>query len=66
MAGLPPPHQRAEIARQARERFVAEMDRAMLELGKLVQERLTALMNEAAPSRELQSRRDAWTFYQRS
>lgn len=37
----------------------------MLELGKSVQERLTALMNEAAPSREMQSRRDAWTFYQR-
>ena len=66
MAGLPPPNQRAEIARQTRQRFVAEMDSAMLELGKVVQERLTALMNEAAPSRELQSRRDAWTFYQRS
>ena len=37
----------------------------MLELGKSVQERLTALMNEAVPSREMQSRRDAWTFYQR-
>ena len=66
MAGLPPSSQRAELARQARERFVAEMGRAMLELGKLVQERLTTRMNEPAPSREMQSRRDAWTFYQRS
>ncbi|MDP2000595.1 MAG: DUF1631 family protein [Rhodoferax sp.] len=66
MADLLSLSQRVEIARQARERFVAEMDRAMLELGKSVQERLTALMNEAAPSREMQSRRDAWTFYQRS
>lgn len=37
----------------------------MVELGTTVQERLTALMNEAAPSREMQDRRDAWTFYQR-
>jgi hypothetical protein len=31
-----------------------------------VQERLTALMSEAAPSREMQLRRDAWMTYQRS
>lgn len=66
MAGLPSASQCTEIALQTRERFVAEMGRAMLELGKSVQERLTALLNEAAPSREMQSRRDAWTFYQRS
>ena len=66
MAGLLSASQCAEIALQTRERFVVEMGRAMLELGKSVQERLTALMNEAAPSREMQSRRDAWTFYQRS
>ena len=65
MAGLPPASQCVEIALQTREQFVVEMGRAMLELGKSVQERLTALMNEAAPSREMQSRRDAWTFYQR-
>ena len=66
MTGLPSASQYAEIALQTRERFVVEMGRAMLELGKGVQERLTALMNEAAPSREMQSRRDAWTLYQRS
>ena len=37
----------------------------MLELGAAVQERLTNMMNEAAPSKEMQIRRDAWTFYQR-
>jgi len=37
----------------------------MGELGAAVQERLTTLMNEPAPSREMQSRRDAWTIYQR-
>ncbi len=31
----------------------------------VVQARLTALMNEAAPSREMQMRRDAWMAYQR-
>ena len=65
MAGLLSASQCAEIALQTRERFVVEMGRAMLELGKSVQERLTALMNEAAPSREMQSRRDVWTSYQR-
>ena len=66
MAGLPPTAQRLELARQTRERFVADAQRAMVELGQIVLERLTTLMNEAAPSRELQSRRDAWTVYQRS
>ena len=31
----------------------------------VVQDRLTALMNEAAPSREMQLRRDTWMAYQR-
>lgn len=57
--------QRDEFAREARERFVREAGRAMLELGAAVQERLTNMMNEAAPSKEMQIRRDAWTFYQR-
>ena len=30
------------------------------------QRRLGVLVNEAAPSREAQARRDAWTFYQRN
>ena len=65
MTGLPSASQCAEIVLQTRERFVVEMGRAMPELGESVQERLAALMNEAAPSREMQSRRDAWTLYQR-
>lgn len=36
----------------------------MAELATAVQERLTSLMSESAPSREMQNRRDAWTFYQ--
>ena len=57
--------QRAQLAQETRKRLVADAGRAMVELGTAVQERLTVLMNEAAPSREMQSRRDAWTIYQR-
>lgn len=37
-----------------------------MELGTLVQERLTSLMNEAASSRDMQTRRDAWSYFQKS
>ncbi|MDO8248561.1 MAG: DUF1631 family protein [Rhodoferax sp.] len=57
--------QRVQLAQETRKRFVTEAERALMELAAAVQERLTALMNEAAPSREMQSRRDAWTAYQR-
>ncbi len=56
--------QRARLARETRERFVGEASAAMVELGAAVQERLTGLMNEAASSRDMQNRRDAWTHYQ--
>ena len=38
----------------------------MVEISSAVQDRLTTLMNEAAPAREMQTRRDAWTAYQRA
>ncbi|MFM2276008.1 MAG: hypothetical protein RL211_1880 [Pseudomonadota bacterium] len=57
--------QRDEYAHEARARLVREAGRAMVEISAAVEGRLTALMNEAAPSREMQTRRDAWTFYQR-
>jgi len=38
----------------------------MAELVSAIQERLRVLMDEAVPSREMQARRDAWTFYQRN
>jgi uncharacterized coiled-coil protein SlyX len=65
MASQPLPVQKARLAQLTRERFVVEMGRAMDDLALAVQERLTTLLNEAAPSREMQSRRDAWTAYQR-
>lgn len=56
--------QRLQLAQETRKRFLAELGRAMVELGAAARQRLTELMNEAAPSREMQSRRDAWTLYQ--
>lgn len=66
MAFNPSLTQRAQLALETRKRFVAEATRAMVELGTLVQERLMGLMNEAASSREMQTRRDAWTYYQKA
>ena len=65
MVTLASPAQRTQLAQEARKRFVGEVGRAMVELGAAVQDRLTALMNEVATSREMQIRRDAWTAYQR-
>ena len=67
MASKPPPtSQHSRLARETRERFVTDAGRAMTEIASAVQERLNVLVNEAAPSREMQVRRDAWTFYQRA
>ncbi len=67
MASQPPPSsQRSRLAQETRERFVADAGRAMTDIGSAVQERLSVLVNEAAPSREMQVRRDAWTFFQRA
>ena len=66
MASRPPSPQRARLAQETRERFVADAGRAMTEIAGAAQERLSVLVNEAAPSREMQVRRDAWTFFQRA
>ncbi len=55
-----------KIAHEARTRFVAEAGRCMSELGTLVLERLTVLANDVASAREMQSRRDAWSAYQKT
>ena len=66
MASRPSSAQRGRLAQEARELFVAEAGRAMTDIVLAVQERLMVLVNEAAPSREMQVRRDAWTFFQRT
>jgi len=62
----PPSSQRSRLTQDTRERFVADAGRVMTEIYGAVQEKLSVLVNEAAPSREMQVRRDAWTFYQRT
>jgi len=56
---------RLQLGRAVRERFIAEAAQAMTELGGLVQERLTALMDEPSNAKENQARRDNWTAYKR-
>ncbi len=65
MATQAPPT-RAQLAAETRKRFVTEAGRAMTDIGAAVQSHLTALMNESARLREAQSRRDAWTVYQKA
>ncbi|MFZ4479105.1 MAG: DUF1631 family protein [Rhodoferax sp.] len=60
-----PTELREQLLQETRKRFVADAGRAMADLGHAVMDRMTELMSEAAPSREMQNRRDAWTAYQR-
>lgn len=55
----------SQLARSVRERFLAELGKAMLEIVANVQERLTVLMDEPCNAREAQLRRDIWTAYKR-
>jgi type III secretion system FlhB-like substrate exporter len=54
----------SELAAQVRERLVAQAAQALASLLVVVQDRLSVLMNEAAPSREMQARRDTWMLFQ--
>ncbi|HSV54677.1 MAG TPA: DUF1631 family protein [Burkholderiaceae bacterium] len=53
-----------QLARQTRERFVADASRALIEIGTAVQEHLLRLLDQPSNLREMQNRRDAWTLYQ--
>ncbi len=63
MATPPALSPRLQLAKAVRERFVAEMGRAMVEVGGAVMDRLTVLMDEPTSARENQSRRDTWMAY---
>jgi hypothetical protein len=56
--------QRSKLSLETRKRFVAEMEGALTLLGSTVQERLTRLIDEPAPTREMQVRREVWADYQ--
>jgi hypothetical protein len=57
--------QRTQLVNQVRAGFVLELSRSMVELGGLVNTRLTALMNEVGTLRERQNNHEFWTNYQR-
>ncbi len=65
MVTAPAPRNAAQLAAKVRHLLVEQASAAMASVLPLVQERLSTLMNEAAPSREMQVRRDAWMAYQR-
>ena len=58
--------QREQLPQETRRRFVRDAGRVMEQLGDMVLDRLTELRDEAAPSREMQNRRDAWTAYHKA
>lgn len=60
-----PVQTRMQLARSVRERFLAELGKAMVEIAGSVQERLTVLMDEPCNVRESQNRRDTWMAYKR-
>ncbi|MCZ8252937.1 MAG: DUF1631 family protein [Hylemonella sp.] len=57
--------QRMQLAQKTRERFLADAQKLLVELGGLVQDRLTALLNERGTTRDMQNRRDAWMLFQK-
>lgn len=60
-----PPLSRLQLATQAREQFVSEAEKALTDLGGMVQDRLTQLLNERGTTRDMQARRDTWMLYQK-
>lgn len=52
-----------QLGKGLRERYLADVSEAMVEIGEAVQTRWTELVTEVAVAREAQLRRDAWTAY---
>lgn len=57
--------QRMQVAEKARKRFIEDAERALVDLGGLIQDRLTTLLGEKGLTREMQDRRDAWMLFQK-
>ncbi|MBT9463756.1 DUF1631 family protein [Hydrogenophaga sp.] len=55
----------SSLAKQARELFVVHVGRALPEMVKACDTRLTSILDQAGPTRESQARRDAWTAFQK-
>ena len=54
---------RLQLGRAQRERFLADVSKAMVEIGAVVQQRLTELIDEPCVAREVTPRRDAWSAF---
>ena len=57
---------RLQLGRALRERYLADVSKAMVDIGEAVQNRLTELVVEPSLARESQLRRDTWTTYKTS
>jgi hypothetical protein len=55
-----------QLGRALRERYLADVSKAMADIGEAVQNRLTELVVEPSLARESQLRRDTWTAYKTS
>lgn len=56
--------QRAQLVEHVRAGYAYELSRSLVELGRVVNTRLTQLMNQAGTLSERQNKRDYWTQYQ--
>ena len=65
MASFPSSTQQVRLAREVRSRLIAQAERLLAGLVTTLDARFIAAMDEAAPSRQMQLRRDAWTLFQR-
>jgi hypothetical protein len=63
MATTPKSASRLQFARSLRERFLADVSKAMEEIAAAVQVRLTEKVDEPCSPKEVQTRRDAWMAY---
>lgn len=57
--------QRMQLAEKTRQRFLGDVEKILVDLAGLVQDRLTTLLNEKGTTRDMQNRRDAWMLYQK-
>jgi hypothetical protein len=61
----PPDQHVSSLAKQARELFVVHVGRALPEMVKACDTRLTSILDQAGSARDMQARRDAWTAFQK-
>jgi hypothetical protein len=62
----PPDQHVSSLAKQARELFVVHVGRALPEIVKACDTRLTSVLDQAGSARDIQARRDAWTAFQKN